>query len=265
MTAVAPAPAEPRFPGVLRTAVRLLTFRATREEMLAFGPRHLAFGLVATWLVGIGRYWDHPSASAFQYAGLGSLAVSAALAAVLWIIVMPMRPAGMTFLNVWTFVTLCAPLAALYAVPVERFMPLRTARDVNAWFLLTVAAWRVALLVFYLRRLCRLSWFRTAVATLLPITGVVTALAALNLERAVFDLMSGGGEGTANDGAYFVVILLAFLSIYALPFTGLSWLVIVARESTVPSPPAPPAPESAPARSKTFCEAVKNAFAVNEK
>ena len=217
--------------------------------------RHLAFGLAATWLVGIGRYWDHPSASGFQYAGLGSLAVSAALAVVLWLIVKPMRPAGMTFLNVWTFVTLCAPLAALYAVPVERFMPLRTARDVNAWFLLTVAAWRVSLLVFYLRRFCWLTRFRTAVATLLPITGVVTALAALNLERAVFDIMSGGGAGTANDGAYMVVIILALLSMYALPFTGLSWLVILIREAMAPrdpEPPAAPPPRRSGKRCATF-------------
>lgn len=258
----APAKADPPFREVLATAARLLTFRATREEMLAFGPRHLAFGLVATWLVGIGRYWDHPSASAFQYAGLGSVAVSAGLAVVLWLIVKPMRPAGTTLLNLWTFVTLCAPLAALYAIPVERFMPLRTAVDVNVWFLAVVAAWRVALLVFYLRRLCSLTRFRTAVATLLPITAVVTALAALNLERAVFDIMSGSGPGTANDGAYFFVILLAFLSMYALPFTGLSWLVIVSRESTTPRDPEPP---GAPPGPKSFWDAVKNAFAMDEK
>ncbi|MBI2923529.1 MAG: hypothetical protein HYY18_20935 [Planctomycetes bacterium] len=253
---------DPRFTEVLRTASRLLTFRATREEMLAFGPRHLVFGLIATWLVGIGRYWDHPSASAFQYAGLGSVAVSAALAVVLWVIVKPMRPAGTTFLNLWTFVTLCAPLAALYAIPVERFMPLRTAREVNAWFLAVVAAWRVALLVFYLRRLCRLTMFRSIVATLLPITAVVTTLAALNLERAVFDLMSGGGKRTANDDAYIIVVLLAFLSMYALPITGLSWLFIVSRESTAPRDPEPP---GAPAPPKTFWEAVRNAFAMDEK
>ena len=55
---------------VLRTAARFLTFRATREELLAVDGRHLAFGLAFTWLAGMGRYWDHPSAHLAQSTGL---------------------------------------------------------------------------------------------------------------------------------------------------------------------------------------------------
>jgi|GEM_PF-4987218 len=43
------------------------------------------------------------------------------------------------------FVTLTAPPALLYAIPVERFMTPSAASVTNAWFLAVVAAWRVGL------------------------------------------------------------------------------------------------------------------------
>ena len=50
----------------LRTMARVLFFRASREELLDLDRRHLALGLLATWLVGIGRYWDSPRARLYQ-------------------------------------------------------------------------------------------------------------------------------------------------------------------------------------------------------
>ena len=43
------------------------------------------------------------------------------------------------------FVTLTAPPALLYAIPVERFMTPSAASVTNVWFLAVVAAWRVGL------------------------------------------------------------------------------------------------------------------------
>jgi hypothetical protein len=43
-------------PNIFRTAARLLTFRLTQKEFLELGARHLVFGLVCAWLVGMGRY-----------------------------------------------------------------------------------------------------------------------------------------------------------------------------------------------------------------
>jgi hypothetical protein len=81
------------------------------------------------------------------------------------------------------------------------------------WFLAIVAAWRVALLFFYLRRSAGLSAFSIAVAALLPITLIIVMLTALNLERAVFDVMGGLRDGgTANDSAYGMLVLLTVLS-----------------------------------------------------
>ena len=180
---------------------------------MALGTPELVVGLTATWFVGMGRWWDDPEAHLLQHLGVGSLVYAFVLALLLWLLIMPLRPEDWSYSGVLTFVALTSPPAILYAIPVERFTDLETARRLNVWFLAVVAAWRVGLLAFYLRRLARLPWFGVIVATLLPLTMIVTLLTVLNLERAVFDVMSGlREEGTAGDSAYGVLIGLTFLS-----------------------------------------------------
>jgi hypothetical protein len=71
---------------VLRTALRLLCFRISREELLGLDRRHLTFGLVCTWLVGMGRYWDDPGARMVQHLGLGSVIYTGVLSIFLWLL-----------------------------------------------------------------------------------------------------------------------------------------------------------------------------------
>ena len=123
-----------------------------------------------------------------------------------------------------TFVTLTSPPAILYAIPVERFLDLQTAQAVNVQFLAFVAVWRVAMLAFYLRRLAQLPWYSLIVATLLPLAIIVTVLTALNLERAIFDIMGGLDENqTANDDAYQVLVSLTVASVVAVGPLLLAW------------------------------------------
>jgi hypothetical protein len=195
--------------------MRLLSFRISRREFLQFDDKHLAAGLACTWLVGIGRWWDDPGARPLQHLGIGSVIYVFLLALLLWLVVWPLKPQDWSYRYVLTFVSLTSPPALLYAIPVERFTDLETARTLNVWFLAVVAAWRVALLIFYLRRHARLTPFSIAVAALLPITFIIAALTALNLERAVFDLMGGlRGGGTANDSAYGILVGLTLLSMF---------------------------------------------------
>ncbi len=161
----------------------------------------------------MGRWWDDPGAHLLQRSGLGSVVYVLVLAFLLWVLIKPLGPESWSYRGVLTFVALTSPPAILYAIPVERFLDLGTARQVNVWFLALVAAWRVGLLAFYLRRLARLPWYAVVVATLLPLTVIVSVLTALNLERAVFDVMSGlREEGTASDQAYGVLVALTVLS-----------------------------------------------------
>ena len=214
--------------GVAADAVRLLTFRSTREELARFGRRHLAFGIFCAWLVGMGRYWDDPRANLAQHLGVGSVVYVFALSLAVWLVVLPLRPARWSYLNVCAFVALVSPPAILYAIPVERLFTLETAASLNVWFLATVAAWRVALLVFYLGRQAALGWLEVAVAGLLPLAAIVVTLTFLNLERVAFDLMAGVRGTTANDRAYAVLVSLTVLSFLLIVPLSLVYAVLVA-------------------------------------
>jgi hypothetical protein len=221
----------PATPTIFRTAARLLTFRLTQKEFLELGGKHLVFGLVCSWLAGMGRYWDDPGAHLLQRLGAGSVIYVFALSLFLWLLIWPLRPQNWSYRNAVTFVSLVAPPAMLYAIPVERWFTLRAATNINILFLAVVATWRVALLVFYLERYACLGPRAAGIAALLPLTVIVVTLTALNLERAVFEVMAGiGRDPTANDGAYAVLFLLSAFSFLAfLPLLiGYAALVIVA-------------------------------------
>jgi hypothetical protein len=149
--------------------------------------------------------------------GLGSVAYVFILALILWAVVAPLRPSNWSYANVLIFVTLTSLPALLYAIPVEMILSLPNAQLANVIFLATVALWRVALLMVFLRRGAGLSPPAVMVASLLPLAVIVTGLVVLNLEKAVFDLMGGNRQPTQNDAAYFVLLLISMLSIFATP------------------------------------------------
>jgi hypothetical protein len=200
--------------GVILTTLRLLTFRSTREELSHLNWRHLAFGLGWAWLVGIGRYWDNPRVGVLQHLGIGSVIYVFVLALFLWLIIWPLKPQNWSYFRVCTFIALVSPPALIYAIPVERLYDLNTANSINANFLAIVAAWRVALLIWFLRRVGGLNWFSVIVATMFPLTFIVAALTIMNLEKAVFALMGGLHERTSNDASYGVLIVITVLSLY---------------------------------------------------
>ncbi len=199
------------------TAGRVLTFRASRDEFRGLHGRHLALGLVLTWVAGVGRHWDDPRATLPQRLGVGSVVYVLVLAAVLWAVLAPLRPEDWSYRRVLTFVTLTAPPALLYAIPVERLFHLDTATRINLWFLGLVALWRVALLVFFLRRSGRMDELAIAVAGLLPIVAIIATLTVLNLQHVVFRIMGGlrDDERSSHDAAYSALFLLTVLSVYA--------------------------------------------------
>ena len=54
--------------------------------MLQFDKTHFIAGLIGTWIVGMGRYWDDPSAKLLQHLGMGSVIYIFVLAAFIWLI-----------------------------------------------------------------------------------------------------------------------------------------------------------------------------------
>ena len=198
---------------VIRTEIRFLTFRATREELAQLGTKHLIFGILCTWLVGIGRYWDNPRVGLLQHLGTGSVIYLFVFSLLLWLVLWPLRPKGCSYFKVLTFVSMVSPPALLYAIPVEHFFSIDTANTINVWFLAIVATWRVALLIFFLKRYGQMNPFVIIIATLLPLTFIVLSLTILNLEKVVFNIMGGIHERSAADSSYVVLLLLSYGSI----------------------------------------------------
>ncbi len=229
-------------PTIVADELRLLTFRAPSRAVVTNWKAYLALGLFFTWLAGIGRYWDNPRAEVWQKAGLGSIVYVFVLAAVLWLLLWPLRPQNWSYRSVLTFVTLTAPPAVLYAIPVERFLSPAQAAQANAGFLAIVAAWRVGLLGVFLRRVARLPWLQLIVATLLPLALIVVSLALLNLEHVLFDLMAGirDANRSSNDTAYTVVFALAYVSFVSWPILAIAYAFSVFRawRGGSPSPPS---------------------------
>lgn len=209
---------------------RLLFFKISRNEMLSFNHSDLLVGFFFTWIVGVGRYWDDPGAKLLQHAGVGSVVYIFILSFFIWLLLKPFHIKDWSYSNLLTFISLTSAPALLYAIPVERFLDVNASASINAYFLLTVAGWRVALLIFYLRRFACITRFQTTVATLLPLTVIVTSLSVLNLERAVFEIMGGFREQTSNDTAYMILNVLTFLSVLTVGPLIISYGVLVYRK-----------------------------------
>jgi hypothetical protein len=70
------------------------------------------------------------------------------------------------------------------------------------------------------------------VGTLLPLTIIVVGLTTLNLEKAVFSLMGGLSEHTANDGAFATLWLLSVISILLFIPLLVIYVVLVVLKTT---------------------------------
>jgi len=214
----------------------LLLFRQFQLDTSILNS-YLIFGILFTWLCGIGRYWDNPRADLWQYLGLGSVIYIFVLALIIWLIILPLKPKNWSYKNVLLFISLTSPPAILYAIPVEKFLTLEVAQSANVWFLAIVAIWRVLLLLRYLTNSAKLSGFCVLVATLLPLTLIVTLLTILNLEHVVFKIMAGleDHEKSANDSAYFILMLITYISVILSPIllTMYGWLIYQRRSKAI--------------------------------
>lgn len=219
------------FRDMLRTQFAFLVFRPIRISIQEDFWRWFTFVAVVTWCVGVGRYWDHPSAEFWQYLGAGSVVYIFCLSILLYLIAWPLRPSNWTFRGVLIFVGLTSLPALLYAIPVERVVDLKAAQSINAWFLGIIAVWRVALLFRYLITSAKLHWFIVTTVAVLLLSGIVVSLTLLNLEHVVFDLMAGirDEDASPNDAAYVVVLGLAFTSLWAFPIALVLYLGAVVR------------------------------------
>ena len=212
--------------GALTDIMRMLLFREIRPDIKRKGPLFLALGLGFAWLAGMGRYWDNPRATFLQHLGVGSVLYCFILALLLWLIIWPLRPSNWNYWNVLIFVSLTSPPALLYAIPVEKFMSIDQAIQVNILLLAIVAIWRMLLLLVYLQRSGGLGVVGTLVAALIPVDLVIVALTVLNLDHVVFEMMGGirDADKSPHDGAYSILFLITLLSYFAFPILILTYI-----------------------------------------
>jgi hypothetical protein len=193
---------------------RLLTFKISREEILGFNKNHFIVGLIGTWLVGMGRYWDDSKASLLQHLGLGSVIYIFVLAGFIWLILKPFYIEKWNYFTVLTFIALTSFPALFYAIPVERFFSIVAANKINLWFLAIVALWRLCLLYYFIKHFTGLSSGNILTVTLMPICLIISVLTMLNLHHVVFNIMGGVRNPTPHDSSYLVLTLLTVVSLF---------------------------------------------------
>ncbi len=190
--------------------------------------KYLLYGLVITWVAGIGRYWDSADAAWWQSAGLGSVGYVFVLSAYLWLVILPLGADRWSYRNVLIFVTLTSLPAILYAIPVEKFMSMTDAQNTNLIFLGIVAAWRVAMLVSFLRIVAKLNWLVVIVATLGPLALIILTLIFFDSGRYLVMIMAGlDQEQRSEDLANQAVVTLGFVSLYAAPILAVGYLGLI--------------------------------------
>lgn len=216
-------------PSLLSRWLRLLTFRASFEDYESLNRSHLIAGLVACWFVGMGRYWDDTRASLLQHTGIGSVIYVFVLAALMWIVVKPVAPERFAYTGILTFITLTSPPAALYAIPVEKWMTLEAANLMNLRFLGIVAVWRLALWMHYLYRGAKFRVWMVLCAATVPLAAIFIALTSLNLHHVVFNIMGGIREAdkSSQDAAYETLFVLSYLSVPVSFFASLGWIAMI--------------------------------------
>lgn len=191
----------------------LLTLRITRQQMLEFSNKHLIAGIIGTWIVGMGRYWDDPKASLLQHLGMGSVIYIFCLAAFIWLILLPFKIERWNYKTVLTYISLTSFPAIFYAIPVERFFSIATSNTMNVWFLAIVALWRLLMLYDFLKKFTLLSTGNIITVTLMPVCLIISVLTILNLHNVVFEIMGGIRNPTPHDASYFILMFLTGVSL----------------------------------------------------
>ncbi len=114
-----------------------------------------------------------------------------------------------------------APMAWIYALPVERWNAESGAAFFNMWLLLIVATWRVVLMIQVVRTLFGVST-RLAVCAVLTFAFSVFAMLTWNIKMPVFYVMGGVRMSPTESNLFGALLLSRLASLVGLPVV-LSW------------------------------------------
>lgn len=219
---------------ILADFVRFVRFKPLEGKPSENWFGYIAVGLALTWIVGTGRYWDDAEASVLLRSGVTSIFYVLILSAFIWIVVLALRPERWSYRNVLLMVTMTSLPGLLYAIPVERFMPLEAASFANLLFLAIVATWRMLLYRRFLMKVAKLPPYETLVAWLLPPSVIVAILSVFGFLAEIMRGMSGDRADDPNEMATSLFLLIGVGAWLALPLLVPSFVVMAWRRRKRP-------------------------------
>jgi hypothetical protein len=210
-----------------RTIWRILTFRATPEEIEDNWAALILVGLALTWVVGIGRWWDDPrDIPTFARYGVGSLLYVFGLSTLLWILTAPVTEPRTNWFHVICFVAATSVPGIVYAVPIELIAP-DSAPTYNVIALSFVSSYRVSLLVWFLLKICGLRVVEAVIVAVLPISVIAGTLVAMGMGGHVLDIMGGLRERIEPTAVEQVISTIGGISCCLGPISLLLYLFMI--------------------------------------
>lgn len=214
----------------------ILGFLIGRQQAIldiAVSKHAIWLGLLFVLSAGFAREYDGEDLLHEPWHLLIPLAASAATATVLYVVLWIALRGWATLPNEWrtfqSFVALywmTAPLAWLYAIPVERFLSPADATAANLWLLVIVAVWRVVLIIRVISVLFRAPAMQVAWPVLLFANSVLIALTVL-VPVPIFAIMGGVRLSESERMLMGITLVALFGSQYSWPFFAFCTLIVI--------------------------------------
>lgn len=211
---------------------KILLFKADEKDFQSLSIYTFLLGVLATWIVGVGRWWDNVDADPLKKTGIGSVAYIFVLSQAIWWVNVWFTE-NKNYFKVLTFVSLTSVPAILYAFPIEIVAP-EYARTFNVTSLLVVSIYRVSLMASFLRQYYKMKWSEVITSTLFMLSGIVTIVFISGLGALVLDAMGGFREKETKDaligGQTFVNALAQKIGTFAflsLPITFVAYYFVL--------------------------------------
>lgn len=212
----------------LSLLLRFLIGRRQAVLDIAADPRSFGMGLL--WVLGaaLARRYDRADLLAEPWHLVMPLLVSTfngtILFLLLWLCFLRKAENRASFFEEWRLLLamfwMTAPLAWLYAVPVERFLSSYDAALANLWFLAVVAGWRVILYTRIVAVLLDIGFFRAFFPVML-FSNAVAAAFALFSPKPIWAIMGGLVHSPEDELIFSVSFNIFFLGTPLL----LVWLI----------------------------------------
>jgi hypothetical protein len=217
--------------GTIGTALtdfwRFAVFQPIKGDPATHWRTYLIVGVLITWIVGFGRYWDDASAKLLLRSGVTSIAYALVLSAFIWLLVLGLKPQRWSYRNVLLMVTMTALPGIIYAIPVEMLMEPSAAGAANMTFLGIVAVWRMAIYFVFLKRVANLPPFALLVGWLLPPSIIVAVLGLYGMMYVIAAGMGGVRTDLDPDFASMQAVALVGMAAWiALPVLALAYIVL---------------------------------------